>query len=101
MGDNGKSNDNMLMHILSPCPQHRSAVTDCAKLRDSQFPGRRVVLIIAFSHPDWPLEPAIDAFERVAGKYDIGERHVVPFGGLRHPVHQAGAIYAWELDRRW
>jgi hypothetical protein len=25
MGDNGKPNDNMLMHILSPYPQHRSA----------------------------------------------------------------------------
>jgi hypothetical protein len=32
MGDNGKPNDNMLMHILSPYPAHRSAVTDCAKL---------------------------------------------------------------------
>ena len=26
-GDNGKPNDNMLMHILSPYPQHRSALT--------------------------------------------------------------------------
>jgi hypothetical protein len=33
LGDNGKLNDNMLMHILSPYPQHRSAVTDCNKLR--------------------------------------------------------------------
>src|SRR5262245_33017222 len=31
MGDNGKPNDNMLMHILSPYPAHRSAVTDCKK----------------------------------------------------------------------
>lgn len=35
LGDNGKVNDNMLMHILSPYPQHRSAVTDCAKLQGS------------------------------------------------------------------
>jgi len=27
MGDNGKPNDNMLMHILSPYPAHRSALT--------------------------------------------------------------------------
>ncbi len=33
LGDNGKPNDNMLMHILSPYPQHRSALTDCEKLR--------------------------------------------------------------------
>ena len=32
MGDNGKSNDNMLMHILSPYPNDRSALTDCVKL---------------------------------------------------------------------
>jgi hypothetical protein len=32
MGDNGKPNDNMLMHILSPYPSHRSALTDCQKL---------------------------------------------------------------------
>jgi hypothetical protein len=34
-GDNGKPNDNMLMHILSPYPQHRSALTDCVKLSDA------------------------------------------------------------------
>src|SRR5215831_17527333 len=32
MGDNGKLNDNMVMHILSPYPAHRSALTDCTKL---------------------------------------------------------------------
>ncbi len=37
MGDNGKPNDNMLMHILSPYPVHRSAVTDCPKLLVSWF----------------------------------------------------------------
>lgn len=28
MGDNGKLNENILMHILSPYPEHRSALTD-------------------------------------------------------------------------
>ena len=31
LGDNGKPNDNILMHILSPYAAHRSALTDCAK----------------------------------------------------------------------
>ncbi len=31
LGDNGKPNDNILMHILSPYSRHRSALTDCAK----------------------------------------------------------------------
>lgn len=37
MGDNGKPNDNMLMHILSPYPNDRSALTDCLKLANSGF----------------------------------------------------------------
>jgi len=39
MGDNSKPNDNMLMHILSPYPSHRSALTDCQKLAASGFQG--------------------------------------------------------------
>jgi hypothetical protein len=39
MGDNGKPNDNMLTHILSPYPSHRSALTDCQKLAASGFSG--------------------------------------------------------------
>ena len=34
MGDNGKPNDNILTHILSPYPQQRSALTDCLKLKE-------------------------------------------------------------------
>src|SRR6266550_9531538 len=40
LGDNGKANDNILMHLLSPYPAHRSALTDCEKLVDSRL-GRR------------------------------------------------------------
>ena len=35
MGDNGKPNDNILTHILSPYPAQRSAITDCRKLAAS------------------------------------------------------------------
>src|SRR5262245_55984299 len=37
LGDNGKLNDNMLMHILSPYAAHRSALTDCDKLTHSSL----------------------------------------------------------------
>ena len=40
-GDNGKLNDNMLMHVLSPYPAHRSALTDCGKLAHSNRPAAR------------------------------------------------------------
>src|SRR5262245_58548812 len=43
MGDNGKLNDNMLTHILSPYPANRSAVTDCAKLINSGFDARKAM----------------------------------------------------------
>jgi len=91
LGDNGKPNDNMLMHILSPYPQHRSAVTDCEKLRAATFPGRSAILIFGYEYEGWPLEPAIDAFERMArGKSHLGERHEALFKDLCHAVHRAG-----------
>jgi len=73
-GDNGKPNDNMLMHILSPYPQHRSALTDCAKLTASGFEGEKAIVIFGYTYPDLPVEPAINAFEKLAsGK--IGPRN--------------------------
>src|SRR3990172_13444865 len=62
-GDNGKLNDNMLMHILSPYPEHRSALTDCDKLATSGLQGQKAVVIYAFDTPHFPVEPAIRAFE--------------------------------------
>jgi hypothetical protein len=43
-GDNGKLNDNMLMHILSPYPAPRSALTDCGKLAGSGLAGRKAMM---------------------------------------------------------
>lgn len=99
LGDNGKLNDNMLMHVLSPYPQHRSAVTDCEKLRTARFPGRSAILIFGYEYEGWPLEPAIDAFERMArGKGHLGERHEALFKNLCHAVHRAGAVYVWQVS---
>jgi hypothetical protein len=63
MGDNGKPNDNMLMHILSPYPRHRSALTDCQKLTASGFSGSLGVLIYGYDYDALPMEPAVEAFE--------------------------------------
>jgi hypothetical protein len=60
-GDNAKPNDNMLMHILSPYPQHRSALTDCLKLRAADFNGEKAIVIIGYDYSDLPLEPAVMA----------------------------------------
>jgi hypothetical protein len=98
LGDNGKLNDNMLMHILSPYPQHRSAVTDCLKLLASGFKSRKAVIVFGYEAAEWPLTPAIDAFEALASR--IAELRASPsayFGGLRHPIHSNGRVFGWEL----
>jgi hypothetical protein len=99
LGDNGKPNDNMLMHILSPYPQHRSALTDCEKLFSSGFEGPKVILIYAFDTQQFPAEAGIRAFEvlardrvRLSGRYSAG------FADLVHPVHSKGGVFAWELE---
>lgn len=100
IGDNGKPNDNMLMHILSPYPAHRSAVTDCAKLLDSGLPGRKAVVIFGYDHDDWPIEVAATAFEVLAAKTArLVATGPVAFGPLVHPVHHAGFVQGWEVLR--
>jgi hypothetical protein len=93
-GDNGKPNDNMLMHILSPYPQHRSALTDCMKLSNSGFEGEKALVIIGYAYPDMPLDPAILAFEKLASE-NIGPRYEASFEGLCHPVHRCGKVMSW------
>ena len=98
LGDNGKPNDNILMHILSPYSQDRSAVTDCVKLAQSGFTSRQAVVIIGFEYPEWPLPPAVKAFERIASDI-VNLRPCVParFSGLIHPVQREGAVFGWEI----
>jgi hypothetical protein len=98
LGDNGKANDNILMHVLSPYPAHRSALTECSKLVASSFKGRKSILIFGYEHEEWPLAPAIDAFvvlaERITPLRPAGSAE---FDNLVHPVHSRGRVYAWEL----
>lgn len=101
LGDNGKANDNILMHILSPYPSHRSALTDCDKLAGSSLGQNKAILIYGYDAVAWPLEPAIDAFEVLAsGRARLGPRHSAKFGDLIHPVHSSGQVLAWQLQYR-
>jgi hypothetical protein len=63
MGDNGKPNDNMLMHILSPYAKHPKRADDCQKLTGSGFELPYALLIYGYDHDDWPMEPAVEAFD--------------------------------------
>lgn len=101
MGDNGKPNDNMLMHILSPYPAHRSALTDCTKLLDSGFSHRKAIVIFGYDYNGWPMDPAVDAFETLARAAVRLERtQPAAFKGLVHPIHQAGRVFGWEIASR-
>ena len=95
MGDNGKPNDNMLMHILSPYWEHRSALTDCQKLVGSGFNQPQAILIYGYDYDDWPMEPAVEAFERFARyRVQLGPRHFEGFNGLIHPyIGVAGSLF--------
>jgi len=99
LGDNGKLNDNILMHIFSPYPEHRSALTDCTKLSGSQLGLSKAVLIYGYEHDDWPLGPAIEAFEILANaKVGLSPRCEAEFDGLIHPIHARGRIFGWRLS---
>lgn len=98
LGDNGSPNDNIFMHIFSPYPAHRSALTDCGKLRRGGFDCRLAMLIFAYESEEWPSELAITAFETLArSEHALGPRHSSKFTGLIHPVHSRGVVHAWEL----
>lgn len=98
MGDNGKPNDNMLMHILSPYAKDRSALTDCTKLLESGFAGRKAVVIYGFDYPGVPMDPAIEAFELLARSIrKLSARAEATYAELVHPVHVAGRVFGWEV----
>ena len=98
MGDNGRPNDNMLMHILSPYPNDRSALTDCLKLVESGLAGRKAIVIYGFDYPDLPMDPAIEVFELLARRWvHLGSRAVGSYQDLVHPVHKTGRVFGWEI----
>ena len=97
MGDNGRPNDNMVMHILSPYPEHRSALSDCSKLRASGLFGRKAMLIYAYDYDTFPIEPLISAFETLSG-LKPANRATACVDNLSHPVHCRAVVCGWDLD---
>lgn len=97
VGDNAKPNDNMLMHILSPYPAHRSALTDCEKLLKSGFAGRKAILIYGYDSDAWPLAPAVGPSALASRTVALSPREEAAFSGLIHPVHRFGTVFGWEL----
>jgi hypothetical protein len=96
--DNGTYEDAAIKKILSPYPEDRSAVSDCAKLARSGFAGRYAILIYGFEDPHRPLHWLIEAFEAVVARTAVlGPREEARLRELVHPVFTAGRVYAWEV----
>ena len=82
----------MLMHILSPYPNNRSALTDCIKLVESGLAGRKV--IHGFDYPGLPMDPAMEAFEVLAARWvRLGPRADRAYSDLVHLLHRAGRVF--------
>ena len=65
---------------------------------DSEFHGRKAVVIYGHDGPQFPMDLAIEAFE-VLGRRTVrmGERAVASYDELVHPVHTAGRVLAWVM----
>ena len=87
------------MHILSPYPAHRTALTDCTKITGAGFDTRTAVVIFGDDYTDWPMDPAIDAFETLASpNVVLGHGVEAAFEGLLHPVHTRGRVFGWQVE---
>jgi hypothetical protein len=80
MGDNGKLNDNIVMHILSPYPEHRSALTDCTKLVTSQLGVHKAIMIYGYDYPGWSRSAVVTTPPR--GSTPLLLPPVCLFGGV-------------------
>jgi len=105
--DNGNIDPNSFAKVFSPFPERTtsSLLTDARKLHDADFENAGGLLGLYYA----PVEEAYDRMsaEAIAEKfcidieywYDfkIETRNVAHFDGLRHPVHQEGAVITWEI----
>lgn len=97
-GDNGKFNDNITTHILSPYPQQRSAYTDIFKLSKSGFEGDKAIVIYGYDYDEYPMVEMIGCFEKLAlNKLELPAFHS-HFANLIHPIHSKGRIFGWMIN---
>jgi hypothetical protein len=88
----------MIMHILSPYPEHRSALTDCSKLVASALAEQKAILIYGYDYPGWSMDQAIDAFQTLAReRVRLSEPSIAEVRDLIHPVHQRGRVFGWQI----
>ena len=105
--DNGNINPNSFSKVFSPFPERSTStlLTDAQKLDEAGFEEKGGLLGFYY-------QPEDEAYERMSAEaiakkfsldvdywydFEVETRNVAHFEGLRHPVHQQGAIITWEL----
>ena len=70
------------------------------KLLASGFECRLAIIIFGYDYEDFPMDPAIDAFQLLAKeRATLGEKMCAEFEGLVHPIHLRGRVFGWEILR--
>lgn len=105
--DNGNIDPNSFAKVFSPFPERSTStlLTDARKLHEAGFDEKGGLLGLYYA----PVEESYERMsaEAIAEKlcldvsywydFEIETRNVAHFEGLRHPVHQQGAIITWEI----
>jgi hypothetical protein len=105
--DNGNIDPNSFAKVFSPFPERTTStlLTDARKLNEANFEKTGGLLGLYYEPFDEPYERMTP--ESIAEKFcfdvsywydfEVETRNVAYFEGLRHPVHQHGAIITWEI----
>jgi hypothetical protein len=103
--DNGNIDPNSFARIFTPFPEGSSLLTDAQKLHQAGFEEKGGLLGLYYEPIDESYEKMTP--EAIAEKFaldvdywydfEVETREIAHFDGLRHPVHQQGAIITWEI----
>jgi hypothetical protein len=105
--DNGNIDPNSFAKVFSPFPERTTStlLTDAQKLYEAGFEEHGGLLGLYY-------EPVDESYERMSPEavaekfaldvdywhdFEVETRAVSLFDGLRHPVHQQGAVITWEI----
>ena len=105
--DNGNIDPNSFAKVFSPFPERSTStlLTDARKLYRAGFENNGGLLGLYYA----PVDESYDVMtpEAIAEKFcldvsywydfEVETRAVSHFDGLRHPVHQEGAVITWEI----
>lgn len=105
--DNGNIDPNSFPKVFSPFPEQTTStlLTDAQKLDEAGFEENGGLLGLYYQPEDERYERM--SAEAVAEKFcldveywydfEVATRNVAHFRGLRHPIHEQGAVITWEL----